>query len=399
MTVFRARSFLNGEGAAALVRAARQILRMYSVPALAIFFLGVTGASLAYDEESFARGRAADSVRTESLPWKFAVSGDSRNCGDIVMPAIAGDVRENGASFYWHLGDFRKIVDMDEDIQHQPEHLANPLSIDEYEKIAWDDFLQSQIAPFEGLRVYLDIGNHETAPPKSREQYLIQFADWLDTPDLRAQRMRDDPRDFKLKAYYHWAKDGIDFINLDNSVNSDFGSEQVAWLEKVLGVDSANPKIRTIVAGMHEALPDSLSKGHSMNESAAGTESGRQVYLDLLKAQNDAHKRVYILASHSHYFMEGTFNTDYWRAHGGVLPGWIIGTAGAQRYALPEGATSASKAETNVYGFLLASAKPDGEIGFTFHQLAESNIPASVVARYTPQFVHWCFAGNSVAPH
>ena len=31
--------------------------------------------------------------------WKFAVSGDSRNCGDIVMPAIAGAVLKSGASF------------------------------------------------------------------------------------------------------------------------------------------------------------------------------------------------------------------------------------------------------------------------------------------------------------
>jgi hypothetical protein len=39
--------------------------------------------------------------------WKFAVSGDSRNCGDIVMPAIAAGVLKSGAEFYWHLGDFR----------------------------------------------------------------------------------------------------------------------------------------------------------------------------------------------------------------------------------------------------------------------------------------------------
>ena len=25
--------------------------------------------------------------------WKFAVAGDSRNCGDLVMPSIAGKVR------------------------------------------------------------------------------------------------------------------------------------------------------------------------------------------------------------------------------------------------------------------------------------------------------------------
>ena len=60
-----------------------------------------------------------------------------------------------------------------------------------------------------------------------------------------------------------------------------------------------------------------------------GTESGRRVYADLLRAQDEAHKHVYVLASHSHYYMDGIFNTDYWKQHGGVLPGWIVGTAGA----------------------------------------------------------------------
>ena len=41
----------------------------------------------------------------------------------------------------------------------------------------------------------------------------------------------------------------------------------------------------------------------------------------LLKMQNDAHKTVYVLASHSHYFMEGIFNTPYWKANGGILAG------------------------------------------------------------------------------
>ena len=64
---------------------------------------------------------------------------------------------------------------------------------------------------------------------------------------------------------------------------------------------------------MHEALPESISAGHSMNESPTGTESGRRVYADLLRAQNEAHKHVYVLASHSHYYMDGIFNTDYWK--------------------------------------------------------------------------------------
>ncbi|MEI8296692.1 MAG: hypothetical protein WCH32_01595 [Pseudomonadota bacterium] len=40
--------------------------------------------------------------------WTFAVSGDSRNCGNAVMPAIAAAVHANGDPFHWHLGDLRR---------------------------------------------------------------------------------------------------------------------------------------------------------------------------------------------------------------------------------------------------------------------------------------------------
>ena len=53
--------------------------------------------------------------------WRFAVSGDSRNCGDIVMPAIASGVVHDGAAFYWHLGDFRAIYKFDEDMSPPPQ--------------------------------------------------------------------------------------------------------------------------------------------------------------------------------------------------------------------------------------------------------------------------------------
>src|ERR1700688_178008 len=68
------------------------------------------------------QGASAASV----TPWRFAVSGDSRNCGDVVMPAIAAGVARDQPSFYWHLGDFRAIYAFDEDIEHQPEHLGKP---------------------------------------------------------------------------------------------------------------------------------------------------------------------------------------------------------------------------------------------------------------------------------
>lgn len=357
---------------------------------IAAFLLVLVSAEIFAVESSAQSG---DDHKNAS--WTFAVSGDSRNCGDVVMPAIAAGVKEKRASFYWHLGDFRAIYTFDEDLQHQPEYIAKPLSISSYEDRAWDDFIESQIAPFSPIPVFLGIGNHDTISPKTREQYDIQFADWLDSPVLQAQRLRDDPHDRKIKTYYHWIEGGVDFISLDNATDDQFDAAQLHWFQKVIQADSANPEIHTIVAGMHEALPESISANHSMNQSAQGTESGRRVYLALLKAQNEAHKRVYVLASHSHFYMDGIFNTDYWRANGGVLPGWIVGTAGAFRYVLPPNAKDAHAAQTNVYGFLTGTVKPDGEINFEFKQLNESDVPAAVTARYTPQFVHWCFAENA----
>jgi Calcineurin-like phosphoesterase len=332
-------------------------------------------------------------------PWKFAVSGDSRNCGGVVMPAIAAGVKKSGASFYWHLGDFRRLSETDEDIQHQPQYLNNPLTLSEYRGMAWKDFIASQLGPFGSLPVYLVRGNHEMIgrpPGDAGAAYIQQFRPWLDQPNLRAQRLLDDPEDVHPHIYYHWIQNGVDFISLDNGP-SQFDLLQVAWFERVLANDSADPTVLTIVAGMHEALPESISKSHSMNETEPGTETGKRVYGDLLDAQNKGRKRVYVLASHSHYFMDGIFNTPYWHDHGGVLPGWIIGTAGAQRYPLPPEKSSAKAATTNVYGFLVATASPSGQIRFDFQHLNEHDVPVDVTARYTPQFVHWCFAENSKA--
>ncbi len=118
------------------------------------------------------------------------------------------------------------------------------------------------------------------------------------------------------------------------------------------------------------------------------------MYKALLKLYQQAHKHVYLLASHAHFFMDGIFHTKYWRENGGVLPGWIVGTAGAIRYPLPENAKDAHRAQTNIYGYLLATVRPSGEIQFDFQPLAETEIPAGVATRFTPQFVHTCFCEN-----
>ncbi len=119
------------------------------------------------------------------------------------MPAIAAGVHKSGAVFYWQLGDFRAIYSVDEDMS-PPAVLGlhnQPLETLAYLKAAWPDFIAHQIVPFGALPVYLLMGNHEAIPPVTREAWLVQFADWLETPALRAQRLKDDPSDHKLHAY------------------------------------------------------------------------------------------------------------------------------------------------------------------------------------------------------
>jgi len=330
--------------------------------------------------------------------WTFAVAGDSRNCGDVVMPAIAGGVKANGATFYWHLGDFRAIYNFDEDMQAEAAMAKKPaLSITDYLRGSWPDFLRNQIAPFAPTPVYLGIGNHELYNGKSRGDYIAQFGDWLTQPAVRDQRLADDPNDHMLKTYYHWINGGVDFITLDNASYDQFDNAQLSWFAKVLKNAAANPAVKTVVVGTHAALPYSITCDHSMNESAQGTKSGEDVYRQLLKFRADAKKNVYLLASHSHFVVSDIFNSEYWQKNGGVIPGMIIGTAGAIRYRLPSDTLADAppeRAMTDVYGYFLATVAADGTIKFDFHKIEESSVPEPVVTRYGTDFVHQCFAGN-----
>lgn len=358
-------------------------------PAKTALFLGIG---------VFAFCLTSVNAQTPAQTWYFAVSGDSRNCGDVVMPAIAADARKHEVAFYWQLGDLRRTSGPDEDFVAEKAHEGQPADLAEYEKDEWDDFIQNQIQPWGDTPYYLGIGNHEVNAPKNRAAFVEKFHAYLDRPDVREQRLKDNSKDEQPKTYYHWIRDGIDFIYLDNATADQFDAVQMRWIGDVFKRDEKDVAVRTIVVGMHKALPESISRGHSMNESPAGTESGRRVYEMLLKLQNDSHKLVYLLASHSHYFMDGTFNTPYWKSHGGVLPGWIIGTGGAERYPLPAEWHDAHEAKTNVYGYLLATVNPGGDppgtIKFKFVEIKEGAIPDDVVQRFTKPTVKECFAGN-----
>ena len=324
-------------------------------------------------------------------PWRFAVSGDSRNCGDVVMPAIAKSVRAHLAEFYWHLGDFRIGSNVDEDMQPR---LGEKMPLDEYHKIAWDDFIRHQIEPFNPIAVHLGIGNHEmymhentpAGQDLSHEEFTIKFKRWLGGSKT---------------AYYHWKSHQVDFISMDNSRNAGFEDAQLQWLEKVLQEDRRDSEVKAVVVGMHRALPNSLACGHSMNgdpsssaeDNLKSLQSGRRVYEDLWDFQNTTHKHAYVLASHSHFYMQGIFNSPYWNRHGGdnggsaneakekevsPLEGWLVGTAGAKRYRLPDNLADKTLAITYVYGYLLGSVQRDGKIEFKFEQVVEDDVPHAI---------------------
>jgi Calcineurin-like phosphoesterase len=324
--------------------------------------------------------------------WRFIVSGDSRNCGDVVMPAIAAHSTKFAPSFFWHLGDLRAIYKIDEDMAFASENQGYPLTCDVYETRAWDDFLENQIAAFGSVPFYVGIGNHEVVPPKTEDAFKLQFHARLDQPRLHDQRLQDkEPA--QAEPYYHWIQGGVDFISLDNATNV-FSDDQIAWLAHRLQTAKANPEVKSVVVGMHEALPDSIANYHSMGDNPAARPSGEKVYKALVDFRDQSHKPVYVLASHSHFYMENIFDTPALKANGAKpLPGWIVGTAGAVRYKLPDGAPSTAKKD--VYGYLIATVAADGTIQFSFEEVHESDVPKYVRQRYPATLVPWCFAHNS----
>jgi len=335
--------------------------------------------------------------------WTFAVSGDSRNCGNIVMPAIAAGARRDGARFYWHLGDLRAIYKVDEDYAAEKRFKGYPYppSISDYLHTAWSDFSQHQVAPFGNMPFFIGIGNHEVIPPKSRSQFRIEFGALLDRPELRAQRLSDlkttpaVPVTAADQTYDHWVMRGVDFINLDNTADDAIDPNQLAWFDALLDADLANPAVLSIVVGMHEPLPHSLSDDHSMCASSEGIRSGEHVYSRLAAAQR--RKPVYVLASHEHYYLANVYDTAYWRDrthHASVLPGWVVGTAGASRYPLPQGIKPGEGAREHTYGYLLGRVGQDGHIAFTFRELDEAALQRTRGDDYDEDTVKFCMANN-----
>lgn len=368
---------------------------------------------------SGARARAARRAARDSVErngWFFAVSGDSRDCGDLIMPKLAKSIESRRAQapvkFYWHLGDFRALYRIDCDMAKRanPDFSCMPTERRQseisaaqkrnYLETAWQDFIRNQMTPFERSRIpiFLGIGNHELGTFRlgdgvektfTRDDYRRTFSTWLTQPPLDAQR-RADTRNgiasLRGDTYYHFIQGGVDFIYLDNADPSvGFSDEQIKWLTKVLARDGADSSVKTIIVGMHAALPHSISRGHAMDASCPSYCSGMKVYDLLQKAQRldgaaSARKHVYVMASHSHYFEENIYDTPEHKNK--VLPGWIIGTAGAEQYR-----------DKIRYGYLQVRVRPEGTLDTEFVDVKRDSPPLAEGVG-AQQLTDFCFTHN-----
>ena len=184
-------------------------------------------------------------ARTEAASWYFAISGDSRDCGDLIMPKIAADIEarrdKTPVEFYWHLGDLRRMSDIDCDIlkrsspAYDCRNRTTPLppeAMDNYLATAWQDFIDQQIVPFGTLPFFVGMGNHELRAGRTRQDFERTFRQWLTQEPLAKQSHQDNLRQIPAELgapYYHFVKNGVDFINLDNSQGS-FEGQQLLWL-------------------------------------------------------------------------------------------------------------------------------------------------------------------------
>ena len=130
-----------------------------------------------------------------------------------------------------------------------------------------------------------------------------------------------------------------------------------------------------------------------MDDWSVGEQTGDLVYTWFYDAQA-AGKHVYLIASHSHYYSPNIFNTAYWKQHSSqVVPGFIIGTAGAHRYQLPK--TAEKSARTHIYGFVQGVVQSDGVIDFTLRELSEDDLNKSRWANAPLDAIHECFVNNA----
>ena len=161
------------------------------------------------------RGKADASPASS---WKFVVGGDSRNCGDVIMPVVAAGANSAGASFLLApRGLPGALHDFDEDL---PRRSARSPARSRWRSSTTSaargtTSSRASSLPFGSIPVYPAIGKprarrSQVAPGK----FLSAVRGLVQCPaDPRAQRLKDNPKGPPAEVVHHWIQNGVDFIS------------------------------------------------------------------------------------------------------------------------------------------------------------------------------------------
>lgn len=335
-------------------------------------------------------------------PWVFTAAGASADCGSAVMPAIAAASRAQHAAFHWHLGGFRHGSKVDKDalflrVMQTPGGVPGIL---DYAGVAQGDVREHQIKLFAGERIYTTFGAPEEERPLTKYQFQITLREQFEYPELVAQRAADGDRLANghglSPPYYHWRERNVEFISIDTSSERWPEPAQQRWIERVVTRAIVDERIRTVVVATHEPLPHSRALEVDCPPRAV-VERREGLYQTFARVAA-AGKRIYLLSASQHYFLNDLYATPYWQSaeHGAVvLPGVMVGTAGAERMLAPGSPPDAAPGD---YGYLRAEVAADGEIRFAFVPLTRAELENAPGSDFEPGLGKACSEGNIARP-
>jgi hypothetical protein len=225
---------------------------------------------------------------------RYIVGGDSRSDGAQVVPWAFREAKARGATAFFFLGDMELTPEL-------------------------DSHFRAELALLAPIPFYPALGNHEVRQlgilrigvESAQKAFRRRF---LEGPHM-AVTNQIDPHAHRV-AYSVDVPGGVHFIVLDNVTERGFGDKQLEWLADDLERAHANPAVRHILVGMHEAPAHNGVTTHAMDEEGEGAVRDSDAAVALFQKANVE----MILASHAHQFT--TFTV-------GGIRGYITGGLGA----------------------------------------------------------------------
>ncbi len=160
----------------------------------------------------------------------------------------------------------------------------------------------------------------------------------------------------------------------------------------------SNPEVKSVVVGMHEALPDSIANYHSMGDNlpTAGPSERRKRSIKLCWLSATKATSPSTCSPATRIFIWRIFSTRAKLKENGAkpLPGWIVGTAGAVRYPLPDGRTAARRRRMSM-DTCWPRFQPMARSIYV-RGIARIRRSAVRAAALSGDRVPWCFAHNSM---